>query len=61
MGITPRTVQRRIAAMERDGLIRREERRISKQGSKTNLYHFDGLIEAAKNFALEKNRTARPA
>jgi hypothetical protein len=54
IGVTPRTVQRRIAAMERDGLIRREERRISKQGSKTNLYHFDGLIDAAKGFALEK-------
>jgi predicted transcriptional regulator len=52
--VTPRTVQRHIAAMESAGLIRREERRISRKGSKTNLYHFDGLIEEAKPFALEK-------
>jgi predicted transcriptional regulator len=54
IGVTPRTVQRRIAAMEHAGLLRREERRISKEGSKTNLYHFDGLIKEAKPFALEK-------
>jgi predicted transcriptional regulator len=54
INITARTVQRHIARMERDGLIRREERRIAQQGSKTNLYHFDGLIEAAKRFAQEK-------
>jgi predicted transcriptional regulator len=54
IGIDPRSVQRRIAALERDGLIRREERRISRTGSKTNVYHLDGLIEAAKPYALEK-------
>jgi predicted transcriptional regulator len=54
IGVDPRTVQRRIAAMERDGLIRREQRRISKVGSKPNVYHLNGLIEAAKPFAEEK-------
>jgi DNA-binding transcriptional ArsR family regulator len=54
IGVKPRTVQRHIAAMEHAGLILREERRISRQGSKTNLYHFDGLIKEAKPFALEK-------
>jgi predicted transcriptional regulator len=54
IGIDPRTVQRRIAAMEHDGLIRREERRISGTGSKTNIYHLDGLIKAATPYALEK-------
>lgn len=54
LGVKPRTVQRRIAAMEYAKLIRREERRISKEGSKTNIYHFDGLIAAAKPFAEEK-------
>jgi len=54
LSVTPRTVQRRIAAMENVGFIRREERRISKQGSKPNLYHFDGLIKEATPFALEK-------
>jgi predicted transcriptional regulator len=63
IGVTPRTVQRRIAAMEHAGLIQREERRISKEGSKTNLYHFDGLIQEAQPFALEKIavRTKRKA
>jgi predicted transcriptional regulator len=54
IGVTPRTVQRRIAAMERDGLVRREQQRIAKQGSKPNLYHFDGLIDAAKPYAIKK-------
>ena len=53
MGIDPRTVQRRIAALEKLGLVRREERRISKAGSKTNIYHFDGLIKEALPFANE--------
>jgi hypothetical protein len=54
IGIEPRSVQRRIAALEKDKLIRREERCISKTGSKTNVYHLDGLIEAAQPYALEK-------
>lgn len=54
IGVTPRTVQRRIAAMEKAGFIKREERRISKEGSKPNLYHFEGLIKEATPYALEK-------
>lgn len=54
MGIDPRTVQRRIAGMEAGKLIRREQRRTSATGSQTNIYHLDGLIEAAKPFAAEK-------
>ena len=54
MQVTPRTVQRHIAALEAAGFIRREQRRIPGHGSKTNRYHFDGLIKAARPFALEK-------
>lgn len=54
IGVDPRTVQRRIAAMERDGLIKREERRIPGKGSRTNIYHLDGLIKEALPFAEEK-------
>ena len=54
MGVTPRTVQRRIAAMEKDGLIQREERRIPGKGSRTNIYHLDGLIREASGYAEEK-------
>ena len=54
IGVTPRTVQRRIAALHASGFIRREERRVRGQGSRTNLYHFDGLIVAARPYAKEK-------
>lgn len=51
MNIDPSTVRRRIQRMEKAGFIRREERRVSKVGSKTNVYHLDGLIEELKPFA----------
>jgi len=54
MGVTARTVQRRISALQSSGLIRREERRVKGKGSRTNLYHFDGLISAAQPYAKEK-------
>jgi predicted transcriptional regulator len=54
IGVDPRTVQRRIAQLEAGGLIRREQRREVGKGSKSNIYHFDGLIDAAKPYALEK-------
>jgi DNA-binding transcriptional regulator YhcF (GntR family) len=63
LGVTPRTVQRRIAAMESAGFVRREERRIAGKGSYTNRYHLDGLIKAAQPYAQEKveERAARDA
>jgi predicted transcriptional regulator len=54
IGVAPRTIQRRIAKMETDGLIKREERRVKGKGSRTNLYHFDGLIKEAQPYATEK-------
>ena len=54
IGIEPRSVQRRIARLEKDNLVRREERRIPGKGSKTNIYHLDGLIAAAQPYAAEK-------
>lgn len=54
IGVHPRTVQRRIARMEKGGFIVRQERRIKGQGSKTNLYHLEGLIKFATPYALEK-------
>lgn len=53
MHIDPSTVRRRIQAMEKAGFILREERRVSKVGSKTNIYHLDGLIEQLKPFAAD--------
>lgn len=56
VGVHRRTVQRRIERMEKDGLIERQERRNKGkgQGSKTNIYHFDGLIKEAMPYAQEK-------
>ncbi|HEX2999850.1 MAG TPA: helix-turn-helix domain-containing protein [Armatimonadota bacterium] len=54
LGVNPRTVQRRIAALEKSNFITREERRVKGKGSRTNLYHFDGLIKAAQPYAKEK-------
>ncbi len=56
VGVSPRTVQRRIAAMERLGFIKRQERRVSRVGSKTNIYHFEGLIKEATPLANEMVR-----
>ena len=53
MNVHPRTIQKHIASLEAAGYIRREERRTD-QGSRTNIYHLDGLIEAARPFADEK-------
>ena len=46
------TVRRRIARMERRGLIARVARRGPLGGSKTNEYKFDGLISKATPFAI---------
>jgi DNA-binding transcriptional regulator YhcF (GntR family) len=53
MGVDPRTIQRRIAALEKLGFVKRHERRISKVGSKTNIYDLSGAIELAKPYAQE--------
>jgi DNA-binding MarR family transcriptional regulator len=53
VGVKPRTIQKHIKAMEASG-ITRHERRQTGQGSKTNLYSFEGLIKAVTPYAQEK-------
>ncbi len=53
IGVTPRTVQRRIAAMEQAGFIQRIRRQGPHRGTQTNLYDFSGLIKAATPYAKE--------
>lgn len=53
IGVTPRTVQRRIAAMETAGFIKRVSRQGLHRGTQTNLYDFSGLIKAATPYAKE--------
>ena len=54
LGLSVRTIQKRIKALECANLIERVERREGKYGSQTNLYKLDGLIKAATPFAEEK-------
>jgi DNA-binding Lrp family transcriptional regulator len=57
MNVSQSTVQRRIRAMERDGLITRVKRFNSKtRGQQTNAYDFRGLINSVKPYALEAIR-----
>lgn len=54
IGVTPRTVQRRISELEKAGFIRREYRPDKDKGNKSNKYHFDGLIAEVEPYAQEK-------
>jgi len=53
MGIDISTVRRRIATMEKKGLVRRIYRNDPRYGQQTNAYKFDGLIEKATPYAQE--------
>lgn len=61
LGVDPRTIQRRITAMEERGLIRRQYRRSAYGGSSTNIYHLDGLRAALKALAPSGRRYRRKA
>lgn len=52
--VDPRTVQRRIAEMEKAGFIKRISRGSTANGSAPNMYDFSGLIKAAEPFAREE-------
>lgn len=54
VGVTPRTVQRHIARLDKGGLVKLEERRFKGKGSRPNVYHFDGLIKEALPYARKK-------
>jgi DNA-binding transcriptional regulator YhcF (GntR family) len=51
IGVQPRTVQRRIAAMEQAGLVERIARKGEDHRQQTNRYSFDGLIKRAAPYA----------
>jgi DNA-binding transcriptional ArsR family regulator len=59
--VDPRTIQRRITRLAKDGLLDRVERRDGRGGNKTNIYRLTRLAEKAKPFALEllEEREAR--
>lgn len=53
IGVTPRTVQKNLAALEKKGMIEKKARYYSRGGQKSNEYTFQGLIEKCKPFAVE--------
>jgi DNA-binding transcriptional regulator YhcF (GntR family) len=65
--VAPRTIQRRIAALEKVGLISRKTRRGEHGGNSSNEYHLDGVVAALKPHAeeglkeREKQRAEREA
>jgi hypothetical protein len=54
IGVHPRTVQKRIAAMETAKFIQRIPQKSKAKGNNPNLYDFSGLIAAAIPFAQEE-------
>jgi hypothetical protein len=53
IGVDKSTIRRRIASMEKGGLISRQPRFDKKYGQQPNSYLFDGLIKSAQPFAEE--------
>jgi hypothetical protein len=53
IGCHPRTIQRRIAAMEKAGFIKRTVKTARHGGHQSNYYSLEGLIKEAAPFAKE--------
>lgn len=53
IGLSPRSIQRRIAALEKAGFIERRARKTEFGGNSSNEYHLTGLIEALRPHAVE--------
>lgn len=58
LGISPRQLQRHIAALEEAGLVRRVERRAAHQGKLSNSYDLSGLVEKLKKLEPEFREVA---
>ena len=65
MNVDVSTIRKRIARLEKDGIVRREARFTPAGRQETNYYHFDGLIKEATPFAeealVEKQRRKQEA
>lgn len=60
--VDPRTVQRRIQAMEKKGLIKRKARKTRAGDNDTNEYDLSGLVKEARRLGTrEKAREAKRA
>ena len=61
IGVQPRTIQRRVAGLEKKGLIHRERRKTAAGGDTSNRYVFTGLIEKATPHAEKALREKQKA
>ena len=63
IGVTEKTIQNNIRALEKAGLIRREYRRTAIGDWDSNIYHLDGLVERVRalepDFAKVKDAKAK--
>lgn len=53
LDMSPRQVQRHIAALEKAGYVQRRERKAVNRGQLSNYYEFDGLVAALKRIEPE--------
>lgn len=62
IGLTEKTVQLNIRALEKAGLVRREQRKSAAGDWSSNIYHLDGLVERVRKlepeFTEEKRKRA---
>ena len=60
IGVTDKTIQNNVRALEKAGLIVREMRRTAAGDWNSNIYHLDGLVEKVRalepEFAEEKRK-----
>ncbi len=58
MGVTEKAIQLNMAALEKNGLVRREKRRTPAGDWDSNIYHLDGLVQRIQalepDFARER-------
>jgi predicted transcriptional regulator len=53
MGVTPKTIQTNVRALEKAGLIKREIRKKASGDYDSNIYHLDGLITRVQGLEPE--------
>lgn len=58
-GLSPRQIQRHVAALEKRGFVKRNERHAPRGGKSSNEYDVAGLVEHLKKIASDVAQPAR--